>query len=473
MPPLPPAFFPLFLTPRGPPLKATQAALRRIGAPTAGTKQAVQARLLGKCGWAEGKRSEPHASTGEKGKRGKSKQEEKKKKETDDAEGAAAARKKTARVLSIDMGLRNLAFCVVDVAGGGRGGGAAEVCVRRWRRVDLVGGYEGLSPPSASASEVEVESTGEEENGGFTPSHLSLTAHAFLSEVMRCEPDVVLIERQRWRSGGAPAIQQWTVRVNTLEAIMWAILTCWRQDAGRAFDVVGVDPKRVAHFWLDGWEGVEEGGSEEEAERKGARKASRVKAEKQAKIRLLRAWLDRDNPSTGKALIHEDGNQHPSISFSFEAEGVGLERGPEATRQALLYATDKSSERGHRTGYEKGYTKKIDDLTDCFLQAAAWVAWEENLGVLKREWGEFVRDVERRTGKRIGSGEAFEEAIKELSASSRIAKVAPKAKRQPKKKKKEEEEASKTEVQKKAASKTKRRPNRKEVPHNRELTPLD
>ncbi|KAF2256409.1 ribonuclease H-like protein, partial [Trematosphaeria pertusa] len=318
---------------------------------------------------------------------------------------------KRTRILSIDMGIKNLAFCVADVRLSSEESSATTMEIRAWRRLDVV---EEVSKRSGiKKREFAKEGTGEDEErpDPYAPSSLSDTAYTLLKRsLLTYAPDIILIERQRWRSSGGSAIQQWTVRVNTLEGMLWAILTALRTECRITtrredfkkynYRIFGVDPKRVGGFWLGDRgkvegvkrrskkEGAEEVGLGPESETedgvglegggKAGGKLSRGKAEKKAKIWLLRSWLDREPPSTALSKHTKpspDEEEVPAaqayISFSFFHHA-------EATRQTLLYATDAASERSKRTNIRKGDVKKVDDITDCFLQAAAWVAWEEN-----------------------------------------------------------------------------------------------
>jgi cruciform cutting endonuclease 1 len=306
------------------------------------------------------------------------------------------------RILSIDMGIKNLAFCVIDIPGSlsEKNPGTSKtkttpkipVQVQAWRRLNVV---DEVAASSLSTDLVPSEKA-EEAEDPYTPSALSKIAFSILSKtLLPYKPDIILIERQRWRSASSPSIQQWTIRVNTLEGMFWAMLEAIRalsrplhnetQAEGLGYRVHGVDPKRVGQFWLQyGEEDMDEKGSvgkddigagpEGEIEEVvGVKKISRTKAEKKAKIQLLRSWLGAPI-STGRSTAS------PAMTFTFSEEA-------DKTKQALCAPEKKRT--GKRTvKTEMTESTKVDDVTDCFLQATAWVAWEQNRLRLQGEWGQ-------------------------------------------------------------------------------------
>lgn len=312
------------------------------------------------------------------------------------------------------MGIRNLAFCdaeVVypDVRSTRELDLDATMKVLRWKKIDLVSDTQdhGMQPSSSNVDSLE---DAEDEVNQYSPSVLSKTAYRLITEeVLSVNPDIILIEKQRWRSGGGSAVQQWTVRVNTLEAMLWAILETLRTTSGhtkkggaqRDYRVYAVDPKRVGQYWLSRHARALEERDEEalaadvsalsntieesdDAEDEGGaiskKKPSRSKAEKSAKIALLRSWLADTQMSTNLSTP----SSTPQISFT-------IAPGAEPTRQALLpkltapqrkrkAKTSGTAAQGVQLVEDMPITeiKKLDDITDCFLQAAAWVAWELN-----------------------------------------------------------------------------------------------
>ncbi|KAF1346348.1 Ydc2-catalyt-domain-containing protein [Lizonia empirigonia] len=132
------------------------------------------------------------------------------------------------RIVSIDMGIRNLAFCDAEVTfpalGTRESDLDAAMKVLRWRKIDLVSSKDDQGARSSEDGQEALEPA-EDDEDQYSPSVLSRTAYRLITEeVLSASPDVILIEKQRWRSGGGSAVQQWTVRVNTLEAMLWAIL---------------------------------------------------------------------------------------------------------------------------------------------------------------------------------------------------------------------------------------------------------
>ena len=282
------------------------------------------------------------------------------------------------RILSVDMGIRNLAYCVIDVPASPNPTGRS-LHLHSWKRLDLL---EKMRPNVAISQLEEPDQTTERETGeskavantimrnSFTPSIMSKVALQVAQDFLEFKPDVILIERQRFRSGGGSAIQEWTVRVNTLESMLWACFETMKsvkgdKKAGDFPTVYEVAPKRVASFWT----------GPSEAHLPAANlltpeysppdlKATTVKvkpagAGKREKIAVIRSWLE--------------GTGGVSLEFSPETKVTAAAFAPGLKRRKT-----KSSENNGAEEAVLGRETKLDDLADCVLQGAAWVRWEEN-----------------------------------------------------------------------------------------------
>lgn len=373
--------------------KALQALLTRIGSASSGTKNALLARFQRDV---QHNRFYPEC---------KQKQQQ------------LLSGSRSLRVMSIDMGIKNLAFCDAEVScvaaeSNPDHGLDAHMNILRWTKIDLM-------ERDDKSEDIQEDDEMEDAANQYSPSVLSKTAYnLIIKEVLSVNPDVILIEKQRWRSGGGSAVQQWTVRVNTLEAMLWAILETLkatqqcRDQLGKFgskqdYQVYAVDPKRVGQYWLsqharameernedaeslailksieeseeaDAEAEAEEAAEEEPTRQPTTKKPSRSKAEKSAKIAILRSWL-----------THPPMSTTPSTPASMPEITLSIAHGAEPTLQALL-STSKTPRRRKTTKPDVDVDvdvathvptspiKKLDDVTDCFLQAAAWVAWNLN-----------------------------------------------------------------------------------------------
>jgi len=362
--------------PRAITAKALQTLLVHIGAPSSGTKAVLQERFRRDIGISHLSKSQPTWPN------------------------SGAANKKL-RIMSIDMGIKNLAFCEADVSYPSKESLDADMKVLRWEKINLTEApgdeiqSKTKSPRKCKTTKQSTEGA-DEASDMYSADALSKTAYSLIKNtILAGSPDIILIEKQRWRSGGGSAVQQWTLRVNTLEGMLWAVLqTIYAQrlekaasapTAAKLYEVFSADPKRVGQYWLtraagrlaEGDEEVvkpNEGNENEAATPK--KTLNRSKAEKKVKIALLRSWLTATPAST--ASVTQD--TVPGITFSFAPDA-------ENTRQALLSistskrrkkAKDESNDVVPATAVAGSALKKLDDVTDCFLQAAAWVSWESN-----------------------------------------------------------------------------------------------
>lgn len=303
--------------------------------------------------------------------------------------------RKARKIVSVDMGIKNLGICVLEAshlathAKSNHGvkpqnGNKPLLKVLDWKKVDVLSllssSQRGVQNSAAAEPHSADRVSGESWQKGkaqqsisaetFRPSNLSKAAITIAQDLVHnYNPTHILIERQRFRSGGASAVQEWTLRVNMLESMLWACLETMRQvsdqersnEALKQFPVVHeVNPARVAKFWCmtptttgttvpkdlfaENW--IEEIVPN--------RTASRVtkKIEKKDKIAVVRSWLSE------------------SSSSELKGSSVALEFSNETSVVADTFLTD--AKKGRPAG-------KLDDLADCLLQGVAWVRWEENL----------------------------------------------------------------------------------------------
>lgn len=268
------------------------------------------------------------------------------------------------RIVSIDMGIRNLAYCVLDVP---EGQGLPKVM--DWKRVAV------SKAPVAAAPEAEEKAL---EKESFEPHVLSAAAYTLMRKnLLLHNPTHILIERQRFRSMGSPRILEWTVRVNMLESIFYAVLQTLKAEGLWNGKVVPIAPGKVGPFWLEGEqyvipgpkkkpvdteEDAESAGEVEEAgklQKKRNSKLAKIQ-NKGAKIDLVRNWLaSQDGFEVASEQVHD-------MVVAYLEKWQRKPGGPKGKRPSKDTAAV----------VEK--MGKLDDLADCLLQGMAFIEWEQN-----------------------------------------------------------------------------------------------
>ncbi|KAI0124845.1 mitochondrial putative cruciform cutting endonuclease 1 [Xylariales sp. AK1849] len=254
------------------------------------------------------------------------------------------------RILSIDLGIRNLAFSLLTpgtpLKGTGHGfRGPPPVKVKLWRRVALAGGTRD-------------DKTLIEKEQWHPGSMAELTLNLVLDQLLNIPPTHILIERQRFRSGGGVAVQEWTLRVNTLEAMIHATLRTLKKLGHWEGEVYSIAPGRVGPFWLDDDAAL---GSPDKAP--DSRKSAKAR-NKKAKIDLVGNWLEQ-----GK-IDPLSGAKNPAQSYIYRWKGGRWKGGRRSTKST----TEEEP--------VEEFFDKLDDLADCLLQGMAWIKWEENKRLL-------------------------------------------------------------------------------------------
>lgn len=281
------------------------------------------------------------------------------------SEPSALARKLS--IVSIDMGIRNLAYAhlLVDPSIIGRTEGTEKPrpILATWKRVVISSGPNG--PRKSRKRKQQLQSTSDEittelansdealpitpllrtEKEPFDPATFASYAHRFIKDVLVThQPTHVLIERQRFRSGGGSAVQEWTIRVGVFEGMLHAVLKTLGQEQALNIAVQSVDPGRVTRYWLEGLVSPGKG------------RLRSAKESKKAKIDIVGASLGDQQASLVEVPSEKAGQEVKTVVDAF------------LTR----WKNSKSSKKG---GKANDFVK-LDDLSDCFLQGIAWLNWQ-------------------------------------------------------------------------------------------------
>jgi cruciform cutting endonuclease 1 len=256
------------------------------------------------------------------------------------------------RILSIDMGIRNLAYCILDVP---KSSLKSRPSIRAWQRLSVSTVPEVLE----NRTEGSVEVTPVKE--AFNPATLSAAAYILLrKKLLLEEPTHILIERQRFRSMGSRNILEWTVRVNMFESILYAVLCALKGEGVWNGEVLAISPGKVGPFWVG-----------EETEGVGSKKLRTSKnakiRNKGAKIDLVRDWLE------GGEMVELGNKSVEDVAKRYKEK---WDRAPGGRKKSQDDGEEKMG--------------KLDDLADSLLQGMAWIQWEENKRNVLKHGVEFL-----------------------------------------------------------------------------------
>ena len=246
-------------------------------------------------------------------------------------------------IISIDMGIRNLAYCRLVLPGSKFTTRSHEQTsignpvITEWARIEI---SKKITKP---AGDEDPKIAVKEAFDPLTYSHHAYTLVSTLIKNTPNHPTHILIERQRFRSMGGSSVQEWTLRVNMFEAMIYAVLKSFSERGDWRGSVHPVAPAKVVKFWL---------GEKQGAELEG--RGTKSEKTKGAKIGVVGRWLEEKDPP-------------------FQLEGQAKEMGERYLWRRKVRKRIKS--KGGEGPVEIG---KLDDLADCLLQGMAWIQWEKN-----------------------------------------------------------------------------------------------
>lgn len=298
-------------------------------------------------------------------------------------------------VLSIDMGIRTLAYAhlTLPASSSSLSSAPAQPALSAWRTVTIA--PRASLPPLSTTNTFQDSTSGSDTSPSaresFSPILYASHAYTLLTSLLdpapfpssspssNPRPTHLLIEQQRFRSAGSPAVTDWALRVGMFEGMLHAVAETLKRERGLQLSIEGVDPKRIAGFWRE--EGHEEEGDAVESNKPMKRRMA--KEVKKEKIKVVKKWL---MDIRGRETSSSSGVPSPLATIAPEVQPVvdaylwKLE--PKSKRSSHRYnKSTKSSSAGidqqSAPPANSVQLDKLDDLADSLLQATAWLKWRQ------------------------------------------------------------------------------------------------
>jgi cruciform cutting endonuclease 1 len=267
-------------------------------------------------------------------------------------------------LISIDMGIRNLAYAHLQTA----------VDLRQeeknhftdYQRPRLCAWEKIIIAPSAATEkqprDPDRRKRPRSKPESFAPSVYATHAVGLITRIIDTHhPTHILIERQRFRSGGSPIVQDWSIRVGVFEGMLYAVLKTLGEKCGTNIEVEGVEPVKVNRFWLDK-------AGKGDAPAAGDSSVPKGKAMKQFKIELVREALEGSSKAgTGDTGFDVDVEATPMVNAYLSKLAKD--------NRSLVYSSTASESDSDKS---LAGLRKLDDLADSLLQGMAWIEWQNN-----------------------------------------------------------------------------------------------
>lgn len=277
------------------------------------------------------------------------------------------------RVLSIDMGIRNLAFafltCQTITSTDSKGTDVLSFTkpeLQQWRRIELFnmnGAFSSDSKDMSTSTSVPkqpskkttlsmIASTVPAES--FEPPILAKHAYTFAKYCAGLKPTHILIERQRFRTAGHAAVLEWSLRVGMLESMLHSTFRTFTEEKilPPEVHVEAILPMRVNKFWFADREDLVSDSNAVEG-----KVGKNAKAAKLAKIAIVGDMLRNTGKEDAEFSIHDDAMP------TFDAFMAEIGRKPKSRKVKVQSSSA---------------LEKLDDVSDSLLQGLAWLKWQEN-----------------------------------------------------------------------------------------------
>lgn len=324
------------------------------------------------------------------------------------------------RILSIDMGVHNLAYANFIIPPDWRktidDPNRPRPILTAWKKIavqdiiHLKNGTEPRRPSKSATKENRLTVSDEKEMPSVNPAVYAEYAYNLVSTLLdRHNPTHVLIERQRLRTGGGPNVFEWTLRVGMFESMIYSALYTLQRERGLNVFVDAVDPARVVSTVQE----KQADALEDELKKQVASGGLNINSLNSKRLRVdlvgrwLGTWAEKAQLATASISPYDSNVELPDPSGKSGAD-PDFRPEDESDKYFKLVVDEKDEAlRGFVLDYLEGWQRnllrrrqdpnpanriekkynlavkmhresdirKLDDLADCLVQGLTWLDW--------------------------------------------------------------------------------------------------
>lgn len=244
------------------------------------------------------------------------------------------------------MGLRNFSYSVLDLSTQY----TVPPLLSAWCVTDIL-----------QQASIPLEDSSEQGSSRFSSALAADLAYSVFAESIlpKYNPDVIILEQQRLRSGGGSNVIEWTLRINMFESALHGVLVALRKQGKSTARVYDVLPGRTKGYWIRPTPSTV--CDEEKVIRTSKKSNSSTYAmSKAVKVDLVKRWTENVSFEKPDACRH----------VVFSQDTIPLAQQFHSRRSRQLSSLPQS------TTLPRNF--KLDDLSDSLLQGVAYIEWQQH-----------------------------------------------------------------------------------------------
>ncbi|ODV94106.1 hypothetical protein PACTADRAFT_76741 [Pachysolen tannophilus NRRL Y-2460] len=281
------------------------------------------------------------------------------------------------KILSIDMGIKHFAYCKISIKKSQSFKG--KPVIDEWNKMNLINWSSSVIPSGATGT---LE---------FTPLNYSKLSNELIFELIYSNgynPDLILIERQRFRTMGNSNVLENILKSNILENMLFSSLTTLNRYDSTKFQslLVSSSPLTMTNYWVNYKTMAVNNGKKIDENINSP--PNNAENSKKIRIKLVSNWItnniNKDFDRTPITLNNKNLEKETATSNIHLQKILDIKSDSRKLYEFMNFLKKPHSSITNASNSNSRVVQKLlekekgDDLADCLLHGLSWFNFEKN-----------------------------------------------------------------------------------------------